>query len=431
MELINRSSLVEISESLRSDNVSLIDNLNSFFERFDRIEPIIHAFVEQEDMKGRLLAEAVDLMERFPNPMERPPLYGIPVGIKDIIHADGFLTRAGSTLPLNILTSTEATIVTILRSNGALLAGKTTTEEFAYSSITPTRNPHNIKHSPGGSSAGSAAAVAAGLCPLAIGTQTLLSVIAPASFCGVVGFKPSYSRISTTGTILLSPSFDTIGLFTQNVLSMQFASSTLIPDWKPAMPLTKPVLGIPKGIYLTMLYEGTMSVFEKQIDTLKQNGYTVLSVDMPWEDSFIYGNSMLKLVQAEMAAIHEEWYENHRDLYGSRNRDGIESGQKITPEELHQFREGQLPLRKKLEQTMLQHGIDLWVSPAQAGPAPEGFNQSGRGGMTSIWTYAGVPTISIPGATMNGMPIGFQCISAYGNDESLLSWAEEIETILA
>ena len=151
----------------------------------------------------------------------------MPVGVKDIFHAAGFETRAGSQLPPELLTGPEADAVGRLRAAGCLILGKTVTTEFAYYEPEPTRNPHNLAHTPGGSSSGSAAAVAAGLAPLALGTQTIGSVIRPAAFCGIVGFKPSYGRISPEGLIFFSPSLDHVGLFTQDVAGMSLAAAVL------------------------------------------------------------------------------------------------------------------------------------------------------------------------------------------------------------
>ncbi len=149
-----------------------------------------------------------------------------------------------------------------------------------------------MKHTPGGSSAGSAAAVAAGICPLAIGNQTLRSVIALASFCGIVGFKPSFGRISLDGVVSLSPSFDTIGFFTQDIFSMTNALEELVSDWETYHSARKPVLGIPKGIYMDLMFDDVKKAFSEQIKMLELQGYTIRHVDMPWEDSFIYGNAI-------------------------------------------------------------------------------------------------------------------------------------------
>jgi Asp-tRNA(Asn)/Glu-tRNA(Gln) amidotransferase A subunit family amidase len=148
------------------------------------VEPHIRALLPERRRLSRLRTEARQLAERWPDPSTRPPLYGIPVGIKDLFRVDGFPTRAGSQLPARLFAGPEAPVVSALRAAGALVLGKTAMDEFACCEPPPTRNPHHLAHTPGGSSSGSAAAVAAGLCPLALGTQTSRSVIGPAAFCG-------------------------------------------------------------------------------------------------------------------------------------------------------------------------------------------------------------------------------------------------------
>src|SRR5262249_2824459 len=161
-----------------------------------------------------------------------PSLYGVLIGVKDIFRATGFPTRAGSRLPPELLAGDEASCVTLLKSRGALILGKTVTAEFAYIDPGPTRNPYNLDHTPGGSSSGSAAAVAAGYCSLALGTQTIGSVIRPASYCGIVGFKPSYDRIPTDGVIHVSKALDHVGLLMQDVPGMALAASILCREWR-------------------------------------------------------------------------------------------------------------------------------------------------------------------------------------------------------
>lgn len=282
---------------------------------------------------------------------------------------DGLPTRAGSQLSAERLTGAQGSLVTKLRALGAVIAGKTVTEEFAYNGPIATRNPHNTAHTPGGSSAGSAAAVAAGLCPLAVGTQTLRSVIAPASFCGVVGFKPSYDRVPLDGVLLFSPSFDTVGFFTQNLPDMEAAAALLVPSWqnRSAEVSRKPVLGIPKGVYMELMSAEVKGVFQAQISGLEQLGYEVRYVQMPWEDELIYGNAMLRFIEGELAREHEDRFAEHRVEYGVPVQEAILRGQQIPEEELEQYRTRQRELRRDLMELMEQEGIDLWVSPAQGG----------------------------------------------------------------
>lgn len=423
--LLHDASLVDIT------NLSLPDRLTYFYERYSRVEPFVNAFVPEENFQARLMRDTDLLSEKFPHHEKRPPFFGVPIAIKDLIHVDSFPTRAGSELPSSVLTAREGSFISKLRSLGGLFAGKTVTEEFAYHSVTPTRNPHNLAHTPGGSSAGSAASVAAGICPLAVGTQTLRSVIGPASFCGVVGFKPSYQRVDLDGVIRMSPSFDTIGFFTQDLDSMQLASSHFLPDWRPFSSDKKPVLGVPNGVYMSLMSEEVRLAFEIQLQSLNKAGYTIRHVDMPWDEAFLAGDPMIRMVQGEMAQIHEAWFKQYEHLYGSSVKAAIQTGQAVPLEELEQYRAGQLKLRADLEQTKRINSIDVWISPSQGGVAPKGFERTGWSGMTAIWSYAGLPTISVPFTKIDGLPLGLQCIGCFGNDEALLFWTKGIEQSLS
>src|SRR5215208_1409047 len=200
-------------ESLRSGELALPEYLAKLQAWFLEREPSVLAFVLEENRFERLQREAEALLSRFPDPENRSSLFGMVVGVKDNIHVDGFITRAGTRLPVAEIQGSEAESITKLKNAGALILGKTVTTEFAYFEPGPTRNPYNPEHTPGGSSSGSAAAVGAGLCPLALGTQTIGSVIRPAAYCGAVAFKATYDRVSRSGVIPLSPSLDHVGLF--------------------------------------------------------------------------------------------------------------------------------------------------------------------------------------------------------------------------
>ncbi len=214
---IHPAPLAPIVSALRSGELDLQRYIDETCDRIDALEPQLQALLPEPDRRQRLHNEATALQQQWPEPGNRPPLYGVLTGIKDVFRVDGFPTHAGSQLPPELFTGPEATCVTRLRNAGVLILGKTVTTEFAWAEPGPTRNPHHLEHTPGGSSSGSAAAVAAGFCSLALGTQTIGSTIRPASFCGIVGFKPSYGRIPTDGLILFSKSVDTVGIFTQDV----------------------------------------------------------------------------------------------------------------------------------------------------------------------------------------------------------------------
>lgn len=427
----------KLSENLEQIESAYLDAaLNRYSERYRLAEPSVLAFVDEQGRTERICRETEMLRNRFSG-RTKPALYGIPIGVKDLFHIDGLPTIAGSQLPSSVLTDAEGSLIRRLREQGAWVPGKTVTEEFAYAGSISTRNPHALERTPGGSSAGSAASVASGICPVAIGTQTLRSITAPASFCAVTGFKPSYGRIPMDGVVLLAPSIDTAGIFTADVTSMGVVAPHLIPDWKSSLqgspqydPDRKPVLGIPSGIYMKLMGDEIRSAFEKQAASLIQAGYTVRTVEMPWDDQFIYGDAMLRFVQGEMARVHEQWFDGHRDKYGEAVQQAILTGRTIGDDELERYRIGQMSLRNELAEVRRAQGIDLWISPAQGGVAPPYGGRTGWAGMTAIWTYAGLPTISLPGGQVEGLPLGFQCIAEFGQDEILMHHAERIARLL-
>lgn len=405
-------------------------------ERYRDVEPMIRAFVNEQNREERIRREVETLRSRFKG-QTKPALYGVPIGIKDLFHAEGLLTSAGSALPTSVLTAAEGSLIHRLREQGAWIAGKTETEEFAYAGSIPTRNPHAPERTSGGSSAGSAACVASGMCPVAVGTQTLRSVTAPASFCGVTGFKPSYGRIPLDGVILLSPSFDTAGIFTADAASMAAVAPHLIPGWTSPWRERdqtdhgrKPVLGIPDSIYMRFMGDEVQKSFRKQVARLSQAGYEVRSVAMPWDDEFISGDAMLRFVQGEMAQVHEQWFNEHSEKYGKAVQQAIQQGKTVGEEELDRYRKGQLSLRYELAEFRRSQGIDLWISPSQGGVAPPHGERTGWPGMTAIWTYAGLPTISLPGGRAEGLPLGFQCVAEFGQDEMLLHHAQQLAQLL-
>jgi Asp-tRNA(Asn)/Glu-tRNA(Gln) amidotransferase A subunit family amidase len=193
------ASLRQLAEQLRSGELDIITYINEANDWIEETEPIIQALIFEENRQQRLIREAEALLWKYPNPDDRPPLFGVLIGVKDLFNVDGFQTQAGSMLPPAEFEGAEASIITDLKNQGALILGKTVSTEFAYFQPGPTGNPLNPNHTPGGSSSGSAAAVAAGYCPLAFGTQTIASIIRPASYCGIAGFKPSFGRVSTQG----------------------------------------------------------------------------------------------------------------------------------------------------------------------------------------------------------------------------------------
>lgn len=400
--------------------------------RFRQTEPDILAFIPEKDGFQRLASEVQALGAQYTQPKNRPPLYCLPVGVKDIFHVDGFLTSAGSQLPPERLTGPEADCVTILKNLGTLTFGKTVTTEFAYFAPGPTRNPYNLAHSPGGSSSGSAAAVAAGIIPFAFGTQTIGSIIRPASYCGVVGFKPTYDRISSRGVIPVSPSVDTIGFFTQDVASAQFMAGFLCRGWHLDMEVPpKPVLGIPAGPYLTHTNMEMAVHFKNTCVQLEDGGYRLKQVPVMNDFDDIYQRHNL-IVAVEAAQTHQGWYQEFGPKYHLKTTQLIERGLQASSADYEAALQAQQTFRQRLTTLMKAEGIDLWLSPPAQGAAPKGLGSTGDPIMNLPWTYGGFPALNIPaGLNQLGLPMGLQVVAGWNQDEALLEWSLDIEKCLS
>ena len=425
------SKLLALVEDLRLADENLISFIDLLEARFRSREQEVRAFVPEAKRFDRLRREAGALRERFPDPAQRPPLYGVPIGIKDVFHVHGFLTRAGSSLPAEELHGLEADCVSALKTAGGLILGKTVSTEFAYFAPGATRNPKNPDHTPGGSSSGSAAAVGAGLCPLTLGTQTIGSVSRPAAFCGVVGYKPSYDRISRSGLVPLAPSLDHVGTFTADVAGARLPASILCRGWKGGEPELPPVLGIPEGPYLQRATSEGREHFQATVRRLESAGYVVKTVPALTDFDDIEARHGV-IVAAEAARVHAQWFPRFSQLYHEKTADLVRRGQGIAPETLSAALAGCGQLRRQVIELMDEHAVDLWVSPAAPGAAPKGLESTGQPVMNLPWTQSGLPTLAVPaGRSASGLPLGLQLAARWWADERLLSWGTQIEKELA
>jgi len=424
--LLNPASLATTVADLRGGRLELHQYLDRQCDLIDRIDGQIAALLPESGRRDRLHREADALLEA--DPMRTLPLFGALVGVKDVFHVDGFVTRAGAAVPPELFAGPEADVASRLKQAGALILGKTVTTEFAYFEPGPTRNPHNLDHTPGGSSSGSAAAVAAGIAPLAVGTQTIGSVIRPASFCGVVGFKPTHDRISSQGMVYFSRTVDHTGLFTQSVADMKLAAFALCDDWV-TLELAEddlPIIGIPDGPYLRQAGAEMQAMVRKMAQKLEAAGYTIFHVPALLDIEEINQWHRL-LVFGEFAREHAQLYPGRQTLYRPRTVEIIEMGRHVSDGELAELRGRCLEQREVMDQQMERAGIDLWMMPSALGPAPEGIGTTGDPAMNLPWTTVGFPAVTLPVATAaNGLPLGLQLVANYEEDEWLLAWAEEI-----
>ena len=429
--LLSKALLAETVQALQNGELDLLEHINLLCDRIAAHDPKIEVFVPEEHRRERLLREAEELHAQYPDPAIRPPLYGITVGVKDIFRVQDFSTKAGSLLPEKLFEGQEASCVTRLKQAGALIAGKTVTTEFAYFEPGPTRNPHNPSHTPGGSSSGSAAGVAGGFFPLAIGTQTIGSVVRPAAFCGIIGFKPSFNRIPPDGLIFFSKSADHVGLFTQDIEGMELAASLLCEQWRPIRSChSLPVLGVPEGRYLVQASDQALVAFEEQIFLLEQAGYTVKRLPM-FEDIDAINTRHRRMTAAEAAQEHANWFQRYHNLYRPRTAEIILEGQEISADELWAAQQGRFALRTYLSEQQCKHNVNLWVSPSATGEAPIGLQATGDPIMNLPWTHAGLPTITIPaGFSRNRLPLGLQCTAGLYQDEKLLFWMQRMAEVL-
>lgn len=422
--------LAPLVRSLRAGDrrpTALVDDL---CDRLDAVDDDVRSVLPEPGRRDRLIREATALDARHDDPTSRPSLFGVPVGVKDIFHVDGYVTEAGASVPPSATTGGQSAAVDRLLDAGALHLGKTHTTEFAYFDPAPTRNPNDLDHTPGGSSSGSAAAVAAGECPLALGSQTVGSVIRPAAFCGIVGFKPSYDRIPRDGVIPFSPSVDHVGTFTGDVAGARRAASVLCDGWEPADPDERPILGVVEGPYAEQATAAGRAGVEAAADALEAAGYEVRRVSM-LDDIAAVNDRHDRLISAEMALTHTQWFDEYGGRYAPETADLIERGHEVGVDELVEARVGARELRDRVGERCREAGVDVLLSPGAPGPAPDGIDTTGDPVMNLPWTHAGTPALTVPCGRVGDLPLGLQCVSPFGTDESLLAWGESVADAVA
>lgn len=391
--------------------------LGAWLDRIDAVDPLVHAFLPEPDRRARVAAAAPPA----------GPLTGVPLGVKDIFRVDGFATRAGSSLPPELFDGPEAWLVTRLRSAGCVIAGKTVTAEFASAAPGPTRNPHDPAHTPGGSSSGSAAAVAAGMAPVALGSQTLGSVVRPAAFCGVVGFRPTHGRVPADGMVPHSPSLDTVGWFTADVAGAARVASVACPSWTTAVPDRAPVLGVPAAAYLARAGAPARAAFERRLDALRAAGFVVRTTGF-LSDVEENAARMVVLNRFELARTHAAWFLAYGDRYRPQTAAAVREGLALTPDDYAAAQRWRREFTAAFDET----GVDVWVTPATPGAAPRGLDHTGNAAMSVPFSVLGAPALSVPaGQDGQGLPWGMQLVGARGADERLLAWAAAIEPVVA
>lgn len=350
------------------------------------------------------------------------PLAGIPFGAKDIMETRDLVTEYGSPIYKGRHGNMDAAFIRRLRGLGAVLVGKTHTAQFAHRTPAPTRNPRNLEHTPGGSSSGSAAAVAAGMVPFALGTQTAGSILRPASYCGITGFKPTFGTLPLEGVLPFAHSLDTLGLFTNTPVGMLRLWEAL------GMPSGRDenfAFGMPE--VLPKVEPAMGKAFEDSIAMLRKHGVDIRPVAIrPMLDKLVEETRVV--MYYEGARFHEERYKQ----YGDRLLDLAElvrEGLRI-PEQ--RYKDALAVIAKSKEQTAVQYrSTPVILVPAATGPAPRGLAFTGDSSMNGPWTALGTPAISIPMRVGGGLPLGLQLTGAHGQDARVLRAAVRLGGILA
>lgn len=383
-------------------------------------------------------AQARDLDTRRQSGRATGPLHGLPIALKDIIDTVRIPTENGCALDAGRKPLKDAAIVSRLKAAGAVIMGKTVTTELAYMQAGKTRNPLNPAHSPGGSSSGSAAAVADGMVPLAIGTQTGGSVIRPASYCGITGFKPSFGAIPRTGILMQSPTLDTVGVFARRAADAAMLAEVLFghdagdaataPQPVPRLlevalsdPPLKPVFAFVRPPGWDSADPQLHAAFGELVETL---GDQVFEVPLP--SAFDQAAEVRERINfAEMARYYYRYARNIEAL-GARTQEALTKGNAILARDYLAALDWGDVLYAGLGEIFDR--CDAILCPAATGPAPEGLDFTGSAIFNGLWTLTGTPTVTVPAFTAeNDLPMGVQMVAARGNDARLLRTANWFE----
>ena len=430
----------EAAAQIRQGRLSPVALVESLLERIDRFDTDLRAWVtiDREDVLETARRRETEVDRGDP----LGPLHGVPVALKDIFYTAGMLTAAGSKVYSEFVPRFDGTSVARIRRAGGIILGKAVTTEFATSDPSPTRNPWNREHTPGGSSSGSSAAVAARMVPAATGSQTGGSTCRPAGYNGIVGLKPTYGRISRYGVVPVSWSLDHVGILVRSVADAALMLTVMsgvdandpgsldlpVPDFARQMVQHNhpPRIGLVREYYSETATPEVWSHTEEVAQRLANAGAEV--VELPLPDTFASCHSAQRIVMhVECAAFHERSYRERADDYGPRIRSAIEMGIIIPASKYLQAQR----LRRQLRQDMVEmtRQVDVVMTPATVSPAPKDLNTTGDAAFQVPWTSSGLPTVVVPsGLSEQGLPMAVQFGALPYEEGKLLGasqWCEE------
>ncbi|HJV11568.1 MAG TPA: amidase [Burkholderiales bacterium] len=407
-------------------------------ERIRALEHKVRAWQFLDEDHALAQARAYDERKRSGEPIG--PLHGVPVGVKDIIDTADMPTENGTALHQGRTPRDDAAVVRMLRAAGAVILGKTVTTECAYFNPGKTRNPHNPEHTPGGSSSGSAAAVGAGMVPLALGSQTAGSVIRPAAFCGAYGFKPTHGLIPRTGVLTLSRTLDHVGLFARSIDDLALLLEQL-QGYDERDPDTRPRARIPfrsvagEEPPLEPMFAFVKTPHWERMDPDAKEAYAelreALGKQVEEVQVFVSGNEPWDwhrtIMEAEMAANLEPLWSGGAEKLSEKLRALLERGKETRALDYQRALRRIAPTVEGVDELFMQR-YDAIITPPALGTAPKGLASTGDPAFCSVWTLLGMPAITLPLMQgENGLPLGVQLVGRKGYDARLLRTARWLE----
>ena len=423
----------DVRERLVAGDCSVTDYAKALLVRVDQVDPEIQAWACLD--RAHVLAQARAADEAHARGETDSALFGLPVGVKDIIDTVDLPTENGTALHAGRMPGQDAAVVRRLRAAGGWMMGKTVTTELATYAPGKTRNPHHAGHTPGGSSSGSAAAVAACMVPLAIGTQTNGSVIRPASFCGVFGFKPSAGLIARSGVLTQSPPLDAVGVFGRTLddvallaqvlaghdpqdPSTQLRAAPLLLQFARAETTVPPRLGWVATPFWDRVAPDAQAAYGRLVALLQGH---IEPVALPVSATEAVGWHRT-VMEADIAGSFEREYERGRDQLSTSLREQIERGRQVSAVNYRKAL-ANVPLLLRSFDSVFDR-YDALLTPAALGTAPEGLQTTGNPLMCTLWTYLGMPALNLPLLQgSNGLPLGVQLVGRRGDDARLLRTA--------
>ena len=426
-------TIAGVGKLLRQGELSCVDILEACFQQVESWEPKVQAWVVL-DREGAI-EQARVLEEELRSGKDRGPLHGIPIGIKDIIDVKGLPTACGSKRWVNRVAEKDAEVVAQLREAGAVIMGKTVTTPYAWIDPPPTRNPWDLDRTPGGSSSGSAAAVACGMCYAAIGSQTGGSITRPASFCGVAGMKASRGFVSSLGVLPFASSLDHVGPLTRSVGDLQLVFGAihrpfenLSKEKADESPLTRPPrLARFRGFFDHTADPVIRTAFEGVSSSLATSGVEIVDIDDPVDFEQVIQDHR-RIMAAEAASVHSDWLDEFPEDYPPRIEELIREGRSIRALDYVRARDGQFVAMKKIMSPMFRYKVQAAITPATVGLAPDP-STTGNPAFNSPWSYCGLPTVSFPtGLTSERLPAAIQLVRYIVLDYDLLRtarWCED------